>query len=270
MREPDWKSDDGSASLYLGEALEVLPGIPDASIDAVIADPPYSSGGFTRGDRTDDPARKYVSTGTEIIRASFAGDNRDGRSWCYWCALWLSEARRCVRPSGKCLVFSDWRQLPLASDAIQAGGFVWRGIISWDKGPSARAPHTGYHRHQCEYLVFGTAGVSEADAHGGPWPGCYHHPVLQRDKHHMTGKPTALMEDLVSTIRPGGLILDPFAGSGTTGVACLRTGRRFIGCEIDRANFDVAVRRLSAEASRFPLIRDADQQLDLLTEPLKP
>ena len=87
-----------NAILHLGESLRVLQTIESASVDALIADPPYSSGGFTRSDRTGDPSKKYVNTGTEIIRGSFSGDNRDGRSWCYWMALWLSEAARIIRP----------------------------------------------------------------------------------------------------------------------------------------------------------------------------
>lgn len=230
--------------LIQGDCLEVLRTLDAGSVDAVVTDPPYSSGGFTRSDRTADPAAKYVQTGTEIIRESFSGDNRDGRSWCYWMALWLSECHRIVKPSGYALVFCDWRQLPLASDALQAGGFVWRGIVSWDKGAAARAPHTGYFRHQCEYVVWGTKGVSVPAAHGGPWPGSVFYPVKQSDKHHMTGKPTALMRQLVQCVPPGGMVLDPFMGSGTTGVAALMEGRHFVGVEINAHHFGVAERRI--------------------------
>lgn len=255
--KPTWQSDDGTVMLYLGDSLEVLPRLGEGSVDAVITDPPYSSGGFTRSDRTADPSEKYVQTGTDIIRASFSGDNRDGRSWCYWSALWLSACHRLVRPSGYALTFCDWRQLPLATDAIQAGGFVWRGIVPWNKGQGARAPHTGYFRHQCEYVVWATNGVSAAAEHGGPWPGCYDVPVLQADKFHLTGKPTALMEKLVAIVPRGGLVVDPFMGSGTTGVACLRGERRFIGIEKEPAYFDIAVERVRAEIERFPLFADA-------------
>ena len=159
-------------------------------------------------------------------------------------ALWLSECFRIVRPSGYGLIFCDWRQLPLASDALQAGGFVWRGVIAWDKTESARAPHTGYFRHQCEYVVWGTKGVSQPSDYGGPWPGYIRQVVRQNDKHHMTGKPTPLMQELVQCARPGGLVLDPFCGSGTTGVACVQTGRRFIGVELDPGYADVARGRI--------------------------
>ena len=232
-------------TLYLGDCLDILRTLPDGSVDAVVTDPPYSSGGFTRGDRTANPAEKYIQDGTQIIRASFSGDNRDGRSWCYWMALWLSECARIVKLSGYALIFSDWRQLPLASDAIQSGGFVWRGVIGWDKGVSARAPHTGYFRHQCEYVVWGTSGVSVPADWGGPWPGYILQSVIQADKFHMTGKPTLVLEKLVQCVPPGGTVLDPFMGSGTTGVACVHMGRRFIGIEIVPGYFTIAEQRIA-------------------------
>lgn len=156
------------------------------------------------------------------------------------------------------LMFTDWRQLPLASDALQAGGFIWRGIISWDKTRSARAPHKGYFRHQCEYIVWGTKGVSIAADWGGPWPGSYTIPVKQADKHHMAGKPTDLMAQLVECCPPGGTVLDPFMGSGTAGVACVQTGRSFIGIEIDPTYYAIAERRIA----------EAQQQLTLQLEPV--
>lgn len=183
------------------------------------------------------------------MRASFSGDNLDGRSWSHWCALWAAQARRLTRPRGYCLMFTDWRQLPTASDALQFGGWVWRGLIPWDKGAGARAPHTGYFRHQCEYIVWGTSGVSRAAKWGGPWPGVFRFPVLQSDKHHMTGKPTPLMAELVQCAPPGGLVLDPFAGSGSTAVASLRTGRKCIAIEREEAYCAIAAERLRNELS---------------------
>ncbi len=117
--------------LHQGDALAVLRSMPDASVDAVITDPPYSSGGFTRGDRSLPPAMKYTMNGTKIERPTFAGDNRDQRSFGYWCALWLGECLRVAKPGAPLCVFTDWRQLPTMTDAIQAGGWVWRGIVDW-------------------------------------------------------------------------------------------------------------------------------------------
>lgn len=220
--------------IHQGDCLEVLKTLPDSSVDAVVTDPPYSSGGLHRGDRTANVASKYVQSGSKrFAAATFSGDSRDQRSWGYWCTLWLSECLRIAKPSAYCLVFTDWRQLPTMTDVFQASGWVWRGIVSWDKGLSARAPHTGYFRHQCEYVVWGTKGVTAnpGPGSGGPWAGCVRHTVTQADKHHMVGKPTSLMRDLVQCCPRGGVVLDPFMGSGTTGVACVLEGRQFVGIE---------------------------------------
>lgn len=236
----------GDVQLYQGDALASLLTIEDGAVDAVITDPPYSSGGAFRSDRILDPDEKYVQGGTLIERLSFTGDNRDGRSWGYWMTLWLGQALRVTRPGGYCLIFSDWRQLPLATDVFQAGGWVWRGIIIWDKTGAARAPHPGYFRHQAEYIVWGTRGNCSAyENSGGPFPGVYKYGVRQDDKYHMTGKPTPLMRDLVKCVPPGGIVLDPFMGSGTTGVGALMTGRRFIGMEYIQEYIETSKRRLA-------------------------
>jgi hypothetical protein len=92
--------------LHHGEALSVLRSMPDASVDAIVTDPPYSSGGFTRGDRTGSTGKKYTLTGTLVERPEFAGDNRDQRSFGYWCTLWLSECLRVAKPGAPICVFS--------------------------------------------------------------------------------------------------------------------------------------------------------------------
>ncbi len=232
------------------ETLAALTRLPDDSVDAVITDPPYSSGGFTRGDRNNDPAQKYASSdspdGRGVGRISFSGDNRDGRSWAYWSALWMSECLRVLRPGGYMLTFTDWRMLPLATDALQAGGFVWRGLVAWDKGESARAPHTGYFRHQAEYVVWGTKGPLEPAKHGGPFPGVVRCSVRQDDKFHITGKPTEVMRQLVRVVPEGAIVLDPFAGSGTTVLGAMLENRRAFGFEREPENVRIANERIKA------------------------
>ena len=232
-------------TLIHGEAIESLKGMPEASVDAVICDPPYSSGGFSMSYKMQDPDIKYTKTGSAGRFPTFSGDARDQRSYLQWCAWWVEYCHRILKPSGYFLVFIDWRQLPVITDAVQMGGIIWRGVVAWDKGESARAPHKGYFRHQCEYIVWGTKGALKPCEHAGPFPGCMRHAVRQNDKYHLTGKPTPLMRQLAQIVPPGGLILDPFAGSGTTGVGALLEGRRFIGIERETAYVDIARKRLA-------------------------
>jgi DNA modification methylase len=238
--------------LHHGDALAVLRSMPDASVDAVITDPPYSSGGFTRGDRSLPPAMKYTMNGTKIERPAFSGDNRDQRSFAYWCALWLGECLRVAKPGAPLCVFTDWRQLPTMTDAVQAGGWVWRGIVVWDKTEACR-PAMGRFAAQCEYVVWGTAGPSRDDEEVGCLWGVVREPVRMAYKHHVTGKPTAVMQRLVQICPPGGVVLDPFAGSGTTGVAALLEGRCFRGVEVAGEYTQIARDRMAATGSQINL-----------------
>lgn len=235
-----------------GEALAFLRSLPDACVDAVITDPPYSSGGAFRGDRMANTTMKYVQTGTQIKRPDFTGDNRDQHAYAYWCALWLSECARIAKPGAPICVFTDWRQLPTTTDAIQAGGWTWRGIVPWDKGEYTR-PFMGRFRSQAEFIVWGSNGPMPFERGVGALPGAYTVPILQHDKHHITGKPTELMRKIISICAPRGVVLDPFAGSGSTGVACLRDGFRFVGSEMTEAYHAVAVERLAAESRGLSL-----------------
>lgn len=230
------------------DALAVLAEMPDGSIDALITDPPYSSGGLYRADRSRDTAEKYQQSGQLLQRPSFTGDNRDQRSFTYWCALWMAEALRCSRPSpgGRLLTFVDWRQLPAMSDAVQAGGWIWRGIVPWNKGNAAR-PTPGGFKAQCEYVLWGTSGaLPEAEKGVGCWPGFFEVSVERDDNHHQTGKPTRLMRELAKVAPSGGLILDPFGGSGSTGVGALLEGRRAIVCELVPEYAAIAAARMQA------------------------
>jgi len=240
----------GDATLYLGDCLEILPTL--GAVDAIITDPPYSSGGFTRGDRMADTATKYQSTGLNSYLANFAGDNRDQRSWMLWMSLWLGQTMKILKGGGMVCLFSDWRQLPACTDALQIAGLVWRGIAVWDK-VNAR-PMPDRFRAQAEFVVWATNGPRSLDTHSDP---LYHDGVFaiksppSAEREHSTQKPVELMKRLVSVARPGEVVVDPFMGSGSTGCGCARTGRRFIGIELTEHYFDTACRRI-ADAYKQP------------------
>ena len=240
--QPIYRTD--SIELFHADALTLLPTFSAGAFDAVITDPPYCSGGTTAGERRRAPEDKYAQDGNACGRPTFGGDLKDQRSFTWWTMCWLSLCRQTLKEGGYCLVFCDWRQLPALTDAFQAADLTWRGVIAWDKGGASRAPHKGYVRHQCEYLVWGTHGRCPAATHAGPYPGCYQIPVDRNDKHHLTGKPTALMRQLVKIVPPGGRVLDPFAGSGTTLVAAHLEGRQAVGIERERSYCDITQQRL--------------------------
>ena len=230
--------------IYQGDCLKILPTLKDESVDAIISDPPYSSGGQSSGTRAAMPSKKYVNSEVKIVRPDFFGDNKDQRSFLYWCTLWLGECFRIAKMGSPVCIFTDWRQLPITTDAIQAAGFVWRGVLSWNKTEAVR-PQKGRFRNQCEYVVWGSKGDMPMKRNVKVLPGAYTVPVRQDDKFHLTGKPTELMEHLVKITEPNGVILDPFLGSGTTGVAAIRQGYKFVGIEQSKEYFSIAEQRLS-------------------------
>ncbi|MFD6421730.1 DNA-methyltransferase [Streptomyces sp. NPDC060198] len=232
-------------TLHRGDALTLLPTLGEL-VDAVICDPPYNSGGRTNAERRSQGARdKYVSGNAQHTLADFDGDSRDQRGYTHWLGLVLGETHRLTRPGGSLLVFTDWAQLPATSDALQAGGWTWRGIIPWRK-PINRPVANGF-RRECEYVLWGTRGEPLRHAPTIYLPGWLEGSQPRgKARVHITQKPVDVMRQLVRIAPEGGLVLDPFAGSGTTGVAALQEGRRFVGIEQSPAYATTAGERLAA------------------------
>lgn len=231
--------------LFQQDALIWLADQSAAQFDALVTDPPYSSGGLHAGVRTAGSANaKYVNNAKKY--PEFTGENRDQHSYLMWSTLWMTEAYRVLKPGAPIMVFIDWRQLSVMITAIQAAGFTYRGCVAWDKTEACR-PMMGRFRQQAEFILWGSKGDWH-DKAGPTQPGVYRFGVNAGGaKQHTTGKPLPLMDALVQ-VCPAGTIIDPFAGSGTTGVAALRAGRRFIGCEKEEAYYDIASERLSKAA----------------------
>lgn len=222
------------AELYRGDSLSVLP-LLDGQYDAVVTDPPYSSG----GSKASSTGQKYMNAAQKRNFPDFSGDSKDQRSYLHWCALWLTLCYEKLAPGGLAIVFTDWRQLPVTTDALQCAGFTWRGVGVWDKAGSCR-PYKGGFSAQSEFFVWGSKGGLKGDKYT---PGLFRVTQKPGEKLHQVGKPLPLMEQLVAAC--GDRILDPFMGSGTTGLAALMQGKEFTGIELSDHYYQVAVDRLS-------------------------
>lgn len=233
-------------TLQHADAYTALTQLAHGSVDATITDPPYNSGGRTPNDRTGQSARdKYVSGDAHHDLPDFAGDSRDQRGYIAWMTLILTECLRATVAGGPLLLFTDWRQLPANSDALQAAGWIWRGIVPWNK-PIAR-PSRGGFRRSCEYVLWASNGPVDAARNPIYLPGIFTASQPRGlFRRHITQKPDELMDELVRVCAPEGTVLDPFAGSGATGVAALRSGRSFVGMELTERYATVARERLTA------------------------
>ena len=255
-----WVSDCGTVTLYLGDCLEILPTLEPGSVDAVVTDPPYSSGGMVRSDRMQTTRVKYQSSDVLDEKPLFTGDNRDQRGFLAWCSVWLMHLEQAMSPGGVCCLFTDWRQLPIVTDAIQSGGFVWRGIVPWDKTNARPMPNR--FTSQCEYVVWGTNGPRDFDTANAT----YHCGLIRcpappaADRVHSTQKPVDAIVPLVEIAKAGEVVADPFMGSGTTGVACIQKSRKFIGIEKTPVYFSEARSRIVDELRRVKFLEPPPRQ----------
>ncbi|WP_327073964.1 site-specific DNA-methyltransferase [Kitasatospora purpeofusca] len=235
-------------TLHRGDALTVLKSLPDESVNAVITDPPYNSGGRTSSERTSRDARaKYVTSNSAHDLKTFPGENRDQRSYRSWLTELLTEAYRASTEHSVAMVFSDWRQEPTTSDALQMAGWTWQGTIPWIK-PASR-PRKGGFKQSAEFITWGVKGTLD-NSRAIYLPGHFIASQPRKDRVHITQKPLEIMQQLVQICPEDGVVLDPFTGSGSTGVAALREGRRFVGAELSPHYAEIADQRLRAELTQ--------------------
>ena len=243
---PDWCNEEFGIALYNRDCLELLPQIPDGCIDAVVTDPPYSSGGQFRGDRSGSTASKYLGSYNSTTAGKLpevVGDNRDSRSWGFWATMWMSRLLNASSDGALMMCFTDWRQLPTCTDAIQASGWVWRGVAVWDKKQGR--PMSGRFSHRAEFVVWGSRGAMgwDFDLPCGDGVMQYKCPP-SANRAHQTEKPIELIDDMTRIVRPSAVVFDGFVGSGTTAMSCINTNRAFIGCEISADYFQIAIKRI--------------------------
>lgn len=209
------------------------------SFDLVIADPPYSSGAGNLTGKQQATGEKY---GLRGLPPDFAGDSQDQRAWTRWMAAWLSMANEICVDGAVALIFTDWRQLPSTTDALQWANWSWRGIIPWDK-LNAR-PQLGRFRQQAEFIVWGSKGAMPYDRGVGVLPGAYGcPPPAPRVRRHQTEKPVKLLRQLMQICPKGGKILDPFMGSGAAEEAALLEGYDIVGIELTKHYYQVSCDR---------------------------
>lgn len=227
---------DGLVTLYEGDCLEVLPHL--GRVDAVITDPPYSSGGF------NESGKAAGSKGTTKKEHRFIrGDtlSTDGYG---------ELIRRVLRSSDAmaAYVFTDWRMWTTTARSVELSGYRLRGMLVWNKGCGGMGARW---KAQHELICWGTKIVSEMGAGHGNVISC----SRTGNTLHPTEKPVELLSILCGNAE-GETILDPFMGSGTTGVAAVQLGRRFVGIEIEPKYFDIAVERITHALAQPRLFED--------------
>ena len=211
-----WRVDEG-------DCLEVLAGLPEASVDAIVTDPPYGIG-WMRGTWVDDP-EGYGDMMREFVRLA----NRvvGGGPVFVWQAMpnaprWHEWFPSEFRIFAACKGFVQYRPTPVQ--------WSWDPVIFWGKCPCEPS---------FEHRDWTTANPNFGDGNS-----------------HCCPRPTGHVSYILRLATlSGGIVLDPFAGSGTTGLVAIREGRRFLGIELSPEYADMARRRIGQ--SQPPLFADA-------------
>ena len=229
----------GDATLYLGDCMDILPLI--GKVDAVITDPPYSkrchsghdSGASESKDGVARSSLGYAHLTSEDVEKLAAAYASICESW----VVWMTD--------------SDLA-LEIRLELEKNGLYAFAPIPFYQAGRSVRLSGDG----PCSWTDWIVPARTKAARKWRTLPGGYIAGPGWNDKARMGGKPTKLMESLVLDYsKSGDIILDTHMGAGTTGVAAITCGRKFIGIEIDSDAFDIACKRIEqavAQGQLFP------------------
>jgi site-specific DNA-methyltransferase (adenine-specific)/modification methylase len=225
--------------LHLGDCLEFMRTLPDKSVDAVITDPPYRT--LLSGKSTIDKPLMH---------------KLEKHDWNLPDKAWIIELERIMKVGATYYVFCGFEDVSFLKHDFRAAGLRTLNNLIWIKSNPIPSFTKKVYRNSAEMAVFGSKQTIKyfRERKQQDLLGVYYYPVVAGKERtdHPTQKPIKIITEwILDTTREGDTVLDPFMGSGTTGVACVQTGRNFIGCEIDEEYFEVARKRI-AEAQQQP------------------
>jgi site-specific DNA-methyltransferase (adenine-specific) len=251
----DTKSESAmKIKLYYGDCMGILPTLKAESIDAVITDPPYG---------TNDGMGKVIRRGkTDVAFGVIKWDKDLPFSY-------LKEVYRVMKNDTWGFAFTDKKAVSLLWGKAEAAGLLPRNTFYWIKYNKAPTPRSNFKSCVETALVFTKGGTTKKWNGGGNQANYIEMPFVTGGEKvdFPTQKPVQLMGHLLNLITdPGDVVLDPFMGSGSTGVACIQEGRSFVGIEISEESFALAQERIIRAqmqprlfTEKKPEISDPDQ-----------
>lgn len=226
--------------LYNDDCLNVLKALPDKSIDLIVTDPPYQI------DNTKAGGKSLLAKSIQQMNDEI----RDNNLTKGFNLSVLDELARLMRKPN-IYVWCNGKQIPMYLKYFVGKWKMSFDIIVWTKTNATPLFHNKYLSDKEYCLYFRKGGYCQPQSYEKART-VYFQPINIKDKRlygHPTIKPLNIIENLVETSsRPGEVVLDPFMGSGTVGVACKKLGRKFIGVELDPNYFQVAEERIEHSA----------------------
>jgi site-specific DNA-methyltransferase (adenine-specific) len=250
---------DKNFSLYLGDSLKIMAQIPDDSVDMIFADPPYnlSNGGFT----VHAGKRVSVHKGDwDVSKGTLEDFN--------FHLKWIQACKRILKPAGTIWVSGTYHSIYACGYALQFAGYKILNDITWFK-PNASPNLSGRYfaaahetliwarkdpeaRHYFDYEAMKKDDWFEHDDQikkenkqmRSVWRINTPRPDEKIFGKHPTQKPLTLLRRIVkASSKEGDLILDPFTGSSTTGIAAVEANRKFIGLDLEKEYLDLSIKR---------------------------
>lgn len=218
--------------LRQGDCLELMKDIPDESIDLVVTDPPYK---IVQGGCTNKAVRLKGSNQEQLKKGTLFNNNSIKFN------EWIPEVYRVLKNNSHCYIMSNDRNINELLNICENVGFKLLNILVW--GKSKHSPNR-YYLKNCEFIVFLRKGKAKNINNMGTKQLLLIDNV--ENKNHPSEKPIKLMEILIkNSSNEKDIVLDPFLGSGTTGVACVNTNRNFIGIELSEEYYNIAKERIN-------------------------
>lgn len=252
MRDTTSINDTGVVSLrgddfiiYNGDCIEIMKSIPINSIDLILTDPPYNLGLFMhqRGTNLKKMRENHFS---------YSGwDDLEFDQWKEEMDKFLAECHRVLKPRGALIIFMSIIKVETIIKLAQSYKFYYKTVGTWHKkNPMPRNMNLHFINSTESWVYFineGTTGTFNNN--GQPIHDFIETATISNAERklgkHPTQKPIALMKHFVELLtNPGDTVLDPFMGSGTSGVASIIENRSFTGIEINKNYFNLAYNRL--------------------------
>jgi len=231
--QADYKNNLGM--LFNDNVLNILPQIKDESIDLVVTDPPYKMTSRGSHGNTGGMLAKKITMNGNVF------DHNDISISDY-----ASDLYRVLKDGSHCYIMTNHVNLIEMLNTMTDVGFHFIKSLIWDKGNKIMGR---FYMSQYEYILFFRKGKGiQINNCGTSDILSFPNKKLKGEDGsnlHDTEKPVELMKVLIeNSSKPNDIVLEPFMGIGATCIACKECGRRYIGCEIDKKYFDIAVKRL--------------------------
>jgi len=218
-------------TLLFGDCLARMKSIPDNSVDLCVSDIPYKLTCGGKGDGINSKRPKGIlQDNTQLMKVPKFKD-------------WLPDLYRVVKDGTHIYLMCNFLNLNQLMNDVREVGFKMINLLVWEKN---NCTPSQFYMKNCEYTLLIRKGSSKYINNIGASKTVHKFDNIIGNKVHPTEKPIELMKFYIeNSSNRGDTVLDMFMGSGSTGVACLNTNRKFIGVEIDENYFNIATDRIN-------------------------